>query len=79
VEPGVTHSIDLLAVVALTEDLPEFGVVRGQVGTVVEFLAPEVYEVEFSDRTGEAYAMASVEASQLLVLKHQAVGKPTWP
>jgi hypothetical protein len=79
VEARVAHSIDLLAVVALTEDLQEFGVVRGQVGTVVEFLAPEVYEVEFSDRTGEAYAMASVEGPKLMVLKHEAVGKPTWP
>jgi hypothetical protein len=75
----VTHSIDRLAVVVLTEDLPEFGVVRGQVGTVVEFLAPEVYEVEFSDHTGEAYAMASIAASKLMLLKHEPVGKPTWP
>ena len=67
----MAHSIDLLAVVALTEDLPEFGLERGQVGTVVEFLAPEVYEVEFSDNTGQAYAMASIEGSRLMVLKYK--------
>ena len=67
----MAHSIDLLAVVALTDDLPEFGLERGEVGTVVEFLAPEVYEVEFSDSSGQAYAMASVEGSRLMVLKHR--------
>jgi hypothetical protein len=44
--------IPLLAVVALLEDLPGKRLVRGQVGTVVEILASEVYEVEFSDDSG---------------------------
>ena len=39
------------AVVALLEDPPAEGLVRGQVGTVVENWAPGVYEVEFSDAT----------------------------
>ena len=41
--------IDIHSVVALLEDLPEEGLVRGQVGTVVENWAPGVYEVEFAD------------------------------
>ena len=40
--------IEVLSVVALLQDLPEEGLVRGQVGTVVESWAPDVYEVEFS-------------------------------
>jgi hypothetical protein len=32
--------IEMLSVVALVEDLPEEGLVRGQVGTVVESWAP---------------------------------------
>lgn len=43
------EQIRLFDVVALTEDLPEHGLVRGQVGTVVEELAPEAFEVDFSD------------------------------
>ena len=39
----------LLDVVALISDLPERGLVRGQVGTVVELLDDDVLEVEFSD------------------------------
>lgn len=35
-------SIQLLDVVALTEDLPQSGLRRGQMGTVVEVLAPGV-------------------------------------
>lgn len=36
-------------VVALIDDVPEKGLQRGQVGTIVEMLAPDVFEVEFSD------------------------------
>lgn len=60
----------LLDVVALTEDLPEKALRRGQVGTIVEALAQDVYEVEFCDSDGRAYASAAVPASQLMVLRH---------
>jgi hypothetical protein len=42
-------AIKVLDVVALTDDVPAGGLRRGQVGTVVEALAPGVFEVEFSD------------------------------
>ena len=38
----------LLETVALLTDLTEEGLVRGQVGTIVEDLAPDVFLVEFS-------------------------------
>ena len=63
--------IELLSVVALLEDLPEKALQRGQVGTVVESLAPEVYEVEFSDDSGRAYASVALRASQLMRLRHE--------
>jgi len=44
--------LEMLAVVALTEDIPEKDLRRGQVGTIVENLDPGVYEVEFSDDAG---------------------------
>lgn len=52
--------IRLLDVVALLEDIPERGLRRGQVGTVVEELAPGIFEVEFSDDAGQAYAMLAL-------------------
>ena len=66
----MTRSVQLLDVVALMEDLPERGLQRGQVGTVVEALAPDVFEVEFADNEGRTYALTSVEAHHLLVLHY---------
>ena len=63
--------IEMLSVVALLEDLPEQGLVRGQVGTVVESWAPGVYEIEFCDDNGRTYAMVSLKAEQLMRLHHE--------
>ena len=60
----------LLDVVALLSDLPEHGLVRGQVGTVVELL-DGAYEVEFSDDEGKTYAELAIRRDQLLVLHHR--------
>jgi len=67
----------LLDVVALLEDLPEIGLYRGQVGTIVEEYEPEVFEVEFSDTTGRAYAIETLKAMQLMVLYHQKINEKT--
>jgi hypothetical protein len=61
----------MLDVVALTQDLPERGLRRGQVGTVVEMLAPGVYEVEFCDNQGHTYASLALRGEQLLILHYQ--------
>lgn len=63
--------LEMLSVVALTEELPEKGLRRGQVGTIVENLAPGVYEVEFSDDRGRMYASAALPADQLMRLYHE--------
>jgi Domain of unknown function (DUF4926) len=66
--------IKLLDVVALTEDLPEQNLWRGQVGTVVEVLAAgTAYEVEFSDRDGRPYASLGLRPEQLMVLHYEPV------
>jgi len=65
--------IEMHSVVALLEDLPEQGLVRGQVGTVVETWAPGVYEVEFCDDNGKTYAMVAVKGDQLMRLYHNPV------
>ncbi len=63
--------IHLLDVVALTENLPERGLVRGQVGTVVEMLGQDTYEVEFSDNTGRTFAELALRAEQLIGLHYE--------
>ena len=64
----MSDSIRLLDVVALMEDLPEHALRRGQVGTVVESLAPGVFEVEFCDNNGRTYALLALRAEQILPL-----------
>ena len=66
-------AIQLLDVVALTTNLPERNLCRGQVGTVVELLAPNVFEVEFCDDEGRTYASLALRGEQLLVLHYQPV------
>jgi len=61
----------LLDVVALTDDAPEEALRRGQVGTIVEVLAPGVFEVEFSDLQGQAYASLALSENRLMILRHE--------
>jgi hypothetical protein len=68
---NMTTNIHLLDVVALITDLPGNGLLRGQVGTVVESLATGVFEVEFSDDQGRTYAQLALRDNQLLVLHYQ--------
>jgi hypothetical protein len=63
----------LLDVVTLLENLPEIGLFRGQVETIVEEYEPGIFEVEFSDLNGRAYAIETLTSQQLLVLYHQPV------
>jgi len=64
-------NLELLAEVAVLEDMPEHGLVRGQVGTVVEILSPTVAEVEFSDDQGRTYATAALRSEELIRLHHR--------
>jgi len=61
----------LLDVVALINDVPEKALQRGQVGTIVEVLAPGVFEVEFCDLEGQTYASAALPESRLMVLHYE--------
>ncbi len=63
--------IELFSVVALLENINEKGLLRGQVGTIVESLAPGVYEIEFSDDLGRTYASLPLRADQLMPLHHE--------
>ncbi len=65
------RELEMLSTVALLEDVAAPPLRRGQVGTVVERLAPGVYEVEFSDDEGRTYASLALRTDQLLQLHHQ--------
>jgi len=65
------RKIKLLDTVVLVEDLPERKLKRGEVGTVVEILAPDVYEVEFCDDEGQTYAELALRGKQVIALHNQ--------
>ena len=65
--------LKLLDVVALLVDKPEEKLNTGQVGTVVELLAPDVYEVEFLDSKGGTIAVTELKRADLLLLQHEPV------
>lgn len=60
-------------VVALLEDLPERGLVAGQVGTLVEKLSEDAFEVEFSDDDGRTYAILPLRTEQVIHLHYSPV------
>jgi hypothetical protein len=64
--------IQPLEVVALTVDIPELNLRRGQVGTVVDILgAGKALEVEFCDRDGRTYASLGLRPDQVMVLRYE--------
>jgi hypothetical protein len=70
----MTQEIKLLDVVALTIDLPEYNLWRGQVGTVVEILANgKAFEVEFSDRDGRTFESLGLRPEQIMVLHYEPI------
>ena len=66
-----TQHIQLLDTVALAHDLPELGLIAGEVGAVVEVLSEDSFEVEFCDESGHTYGLHTLEARQLLPLHTQ--------
>jgi Domain of unknown function (DUF4926) len=71
---SMADPINLLDVVALTVDLPEVNLRRGQVGALVDILAGgAAFEVEFSDRQGRTYASLGLRPDQMMVLRYEPV------
>lgn len=66
-----TPKIKLLDTIALLQDIPTRKLRRGEVGTVVEILTTDVYEVEFCDDDGATYAELALRRSQIIPLHNQ--------
>ena len=66
----INNTIKLLDIVALTVDLPEHNLRRGESGTVVELLASgTAFEVEFSDDNGQTYESIGLRSDQFIIVK----------
>ena len=66
-------NINILDVVALLVEIPERGLVAGQVGTAVEILDEEVFEVEFCDNNGKTYDSLALRSDRLMPLYYSPV------
>jgi hypothetical protein len=60
-----------LDVIALTVDIPERHLRRGEIGTILDPLTPGVWDVEFSDTLGRTYALASIHEEQMMHLYNE--------
>jgi hypothetical protein len=64
----MSNEMHLYDVVALLENLPQEGLRRGQVGTLIEEWEPGIFEVEFADTDGITYAILALREDQLMTL-----------
>lgn len=64
----MNNTINEIDVVALTQDLPELGLKKGETGTVVDILESGVFLVEFSNENGEMIALESLKREQITLV-----------
>lgn len=64
-------TLKVLDVVALLKDIPAERLITGQVGTVVEQVADDVFEVEFADKQGRTLVMLPIHSADLLLLHYE--------
>jgi len=62
----------LFDVIAILDDIPDHGLLKGQVGTLVEQLSEDTFEVEFSDNSGKTYAIMPLATHRFIVLHYNA-------
>ncbi len=67
----MTDEIRLLDVVALTTDVSEHNLTRGEIGTVVECYPGGGYEVEFVAQDGYTYALVTLQGDHILPLRQK--------
>lgn len=67
----VNGEIQLLDVVALTDDLPEYNLWRGEIGAVVECYPGGAYEVEFVAKDGYTYALVTLRGEKIIPLRQK--------
>jgi hypothetical protein len=64
----MNKTINEIDVVALTQDLPELGLNKGETGTVVDKSELGVFLVEFSNESGEMIAVESLKIEQIVLV-----------
>jgi hypothetical protein len=65
-------SFEVGSVVAILKAIPNYNLSKGQVGTIVEILDKDYYEVEFADPKGRTIATLPLSAEDLMLLHFEA-------
>lgn len=65
------QKIKVLDTVALLTDIPEKNLSKGQVGTVVEKLDGNTFEIEFSNIKGETILTTPLNRKDLILLRFE--------
>ena len=65
-------NFNLFDVVIVNENIVDKNLKQGNIGTIVEVLAPDAFIVEFVDRKGEVYAESTLRASQLVKVLYES-------
>lgn len=60
-----------LDIVALLRSIQHLHLGKGAIGTVVHLYNDNTYEVEFANLKGETYALLTLSAQDILLLKHE--------
>lgn len=66
-------TINALDPVVLNEDLPAFGLRRGDIGAVIEVYSPDEFEVEFVTGAGRTQALVSLHINQIRAVGPQEI------
>ena len=66
-------TFELLDVVVLIEAIPSLKLRKGELGTIVEILADNVFLVEFADTKGITYAMKPLNSAVLMKVYYEPV------
>ena len=67
----MNETIKLLDIVTLLAAMPDDGLAKGQVGTVVEVWSNDAYEVEFVDLKGQTIAILTLNTAQIMRLCYE--------
>jgi hypothetical protein len=64
----MNKTINEIDIVALTQDLPELGLNKGEMGTVVDKSQSGMFLIEFSNKNGEMIALESLKIEQIVLV-----------
>lgn len=59
---------ELLDVIELITDIPNFSLRKGEQGTIIEDYEDGIFEIEFSNKKGEATAICSIPQDKFIIV-----------